>query len=66
MKNRNLVYKRINQLESTLVNLKRIVSTQEPIEVYKTNIGQAMDLLDKIKDLVETQPLDPAEINPIR
>ena len=66
MKNRNLVYKRINQLESTLVNLKRIVSTQEPIEVYKTNIGKAMDLLDKIKDLVETQPLDPSEINPIR
>ena len=66
MKNRNLVYKRINQLESTLVNLKRIVSTQEPIEVYKTNLGQAMDLLDKIKDLVETQPLDASEINPIR
>ena len=66
MKNRNLVYKRINQLESTLVNLKRIVSTQEPIEVYKTDIGKVMDLLDKIKDLVETQPLDASEINPIR
>ena len=35
MKNRNLIYKKLENLEFTLTNLRRIVNTQEPIETYK-------------------------------
>tara|TARA_Y100000361_G_scaffold97994_1_gene87854 strand:- start:483 stop:683 length:201 start_codon:yes stop_codon:yes gene_type:complete len=66
MKNRNLIYKKLENLEFTLTNLRRIVNTQEPIETYKINIEKALGLLDNIKDIVESQPLGPSEINPIR
>ena len=66
MKNRNLIYKKLESLEFTLNNLRRIVNTQEPIETYKVTIEKALGLLDNIKDIVESQPLGPSEINPIR
>tara|TARA_R100001129_G_scaffold138415_1_gene99573 strand:+ start:221 stop:421 length:201 start_codon:yes stop_codon:yes gene_type:complete len=66
MRNRNLIYKKINTLESTLTNLKRIVNTQEPIESYKINIDKAQGLVEDVRGLVESQPMDPSEINPIR
>ena len=66
MRNRNLIYKKNNTLESTLTNLKRIVNTQEPIESYKINIDKAQGLVEDVRGLVESQPMDPSEINPIR
>ena len=66
MRNRNLIYKKINSLESTLTNLKRIVNTQEPIESYKINLDKAQGLVEDVRGLIENQPLDPSEINPIR
>ena len=66
MRNRNLIYKKINTLESTLTILKRIVNTQEPIESYKINIDKAEGLVEDVRGLVESQPMDPSEINPIR
>ena len=66
MRNRNLIYKKINTLESTLTYLKRIVNTQEPIESYKINIDKAQGLVEDVRGLVESQPMDPSEINPIR
>ena len=66
MRNRNLIYKKINSLESTLTNLKRIVNTQEPIESYKINLNKAQGLVEDVRGLIENQPMDPSEINPIR
>ena len=66
MRNRNLIYKKINSLESTLTNLKRIVNTQEPIESYKINLDKAQGLVEDVRGLIENQPMDPSEINPIR
>jgi len=66
MRNRNLIYKKINSLESTLTNLKRIVNTQEPIESYKINLNKAQGLVEDVRGLIESQPMDPSEINPIR
>ena len=66
MRNRNLIYRKINTLEATLTNLKRIVNTQEPIESYKINLNKAQALVEDIRGLVESQPMDPSEINPIR
>jgi|TARA_R100001163_G_C4999508_1_gene149167 hypothetical protein len=66
MRNRNLIYRKINTLEATLTNLKRIVNTQEPIESYKINLNKAQALVEDVRGLVESQPMDPSEINPIR
>ena len=49
MRNRNLIYKKINSLESTLTNLKRIVNTQEPIESYKINLDKAQGLVEDVE-----------------
>ena len=66
MRNRNLIYRKINTLEATLTNLKRIVNTQEPIESYKINLNKAQALVEDVRGLIESQPMDPSEINPIR
>ena len=65
MRNRNLIYRKINTLEATLTNLKRIVNTQEPLESYKINLNKAQALVEDVRGLVESQPMDPSEINPI-
>ena len=63
MRNRNLVNKKLDNLESTLINLQRIVNTQEPIESYRVNIIKAQGLVSDIKDMVESQPMSPSELN---
>ena len=35
MRNRNLIYRKINTLEATLTNLKRIVNTQETYRILQ-------------------------------
>jgi hypothetical protein len=63
MRNRNLVNKKLDNLESTLINLQRIVNTQQPIESYKANIIKAQGLVNDIRDMVESQPMSPSELN---
>jgi len=58
MRNRNLLNRKLDNLESTLTNLRRIVNTQEPIETYKDNIGRALSLVGDIKSMVEMEPMD--------
>lgn len=65
MRNRNLINQRLERLEHTLINLQRIVNTQEPIEVYKTTIQKALDTVNEIKDAVENEPMNPGELNQI-
>lgn len=63
MRNRNLANKKLDVLESTLINLKRIVNTQEPIEVYRINIDKALNTVDELKDMIEAEPMSANEIN---
>ena len=63
MRNRNLLNRKLENLESTLITLQRIVNTQEPIEVYKINIGRGLALVEELKDMVEMEPMSPGEIN---
>ena len=66
MRNRNYIYKKLDTLESTINNLRRIVKTKEPIESYKINVNKALGLVEEIKDAIESQPLSPSEINVIK
>lgn len=65
MRNRNLINRKLENLESTLTTLRRIVNTQESIDVYKINIGKALTTVEELKDMIEMEPLGPREINKI-
>jgi hypothetical protein len=55
--------KKVEYLESTLINLQRIVKTQEPIEVYLQNIEKGLDVIEDLKSMIEAEPLSPNEVN---
>jgi len=66
MRNRNLLERKLNILESTLTTLMNIVNTQQPIETYKINVVKAQNLVEEIRDMVEQEPMSPGEINKIK
>jgi hypothetical protein len=55
--------KKVEYLESTLINLQRIVKTKEPVEVYLQNIEKGLEVIEDIKSMVEAEPLSPNEVN---
>lgn len=63
MRNRNLLDRKLETLESTLTILQNIVNTQQPIETYKINIGKAQAIVEEIRGMVEAEPMSPSEIN---
>ena len=63
MRNRELLYKKLETLDHTLINLQRIVNTQDPIESYRANIVKAQGLLDDVKSIIEREPRSPQEQN---
>ncbi|MDB4378339.1 hypothetical protein N9Z41_01080 [bacterium] len=65
MRNRNLLNRKLDNLEATLITLQQIVNTQSPIETYKANIVKAQGLVEDIKDMVEREPISPGEMNKI-
>lgn len=65
MRNRNLLNRKLDNLEATLITLQQIVNRQSPIETYKVNINKAQGLVEDIKDMVEREPMSPGEMNKI-
>ena len=63
MRNRELMQKKMEFLESILINLQRIVKTQEPLEVYITNLEKGLDVVEDLKSMIESEPLSPGEVN---
>jgi hypothetical protein len=55
--------KKVEYLESTLINLQRIVKTQEPVEVYIQNIEKGLDVIEDLKSMIEAEPMSPNEVN---
>jgi hypothetical protein len=63
MRNRSLMQKKMESLESILINLQRIVKTQEPIDVYVQNVQKGLDIIEDLKSMIEAEPLSPNEVN---
>jgi hypothetical protein len=63
MKNRNLIQKKIEHLESNLINLGRFVKTQEPLDTYLKTLDNAIQIIDELRDMIESEPFSPGEIN---
>jgi hypothetical protein len=55
--------KKVEYLESTLINLQRIVKTKEPVEVYIQNIEKGLDVVEDLKSMIEAEPMSPNEVN---
>jgi hypothetical protein len=65
MRNRNLINRKLDNLETTLITLQQIVNRQSPIESYKANIVKAQGLVEDLRDMVEAEPMAPTEMNRI-
>jgi hypothetical protein len=63
MRNRNLVNKKLDNLETTLITLQQIVNRQSPIETYRANIIKAQGLVEDLRDMVEREPFSSNELN---
>jgi len=63
MRNRNLINRKLDNLEATLKTLNSIVNTQSPIESYRANIVKAEGIVDELRSMVEAEPMAPNEIN---
>ena len=50
---RNLLYRKLEALDSTLMNLHRIVNTQEPVETYRTGLNKAQEIMEDIKGIID-------------
>lgn len=57
MRNRDLVIKKLENLEGTLSTLEHIVKTQQPIKQYSLNLERAKDLVEEVKAFIEVEPL---------
>ena len=65
MRNRNLINRKLDNLETTLITLQQIVNRQSPIESYKANIIKAQGLVSDLRDMVEAEPMAPTEMNKV-
>jgi len=65
MRNRNLINRKLDNLETTLITLQQIVNRQSPIEAYKANIIKAQGLVSDLRDMVEAEPIAPTELNKV-
>lgn len=65
MRNRQLMQKKVEYLESSLINLQRMVKTGSPVKDFISEIGRDLDLIEDLKSMIEAEPLSPGEINKI-
>lgn len=63
MKNRENIYRLIETLEGQLNNLKYIVNTQQPVEVYIQTLEKSLELTDNIRTFIDIEDFTPNEIN---
>lgn len=63
MRNRNLINRKLDNLEATLKTLQGIVNRQAPIESYKINIIKAEGIIDELRGMVEAEPMASNELN---
>ena len=57
MTNRELINRKLETLDHVLINLQRIVNTNEPISTYKIGIEKGQELVEELKTMVEREPM---------
>tara|TARA_B110000977_G_scaffold151020_1_gene191573 strand:+ start:1274 stop:1456 length:183 start_codon:yes stop_codon:yes gene_type:complete len=57
MRNRELINRKLETLEHVLINLQRIVNTNEPVSAYKISIEKGQELVDELRTMIEREPM---------
>ena len=57
MINRELTYRKLETLEHVLINLQRIVNTNEPVSTYKIGIEKGQGLVEELRTMIEREPM---------
>lgn len=55
MRNKELIQKRLEQLDNSLTELSRIVNTNESKETFVNQISKCRDIVESLNDLTENQ-----------
>jgi len=63
MRNRNLINRKLDDLEATLATLSGIVNSQSPIEAYRANIIKAGGIVEELRSMIEAEPIAANELN---
>ena len=63
MRNREMINRKLETLDHVLINLQRIVNTNEPIQTYKQGIEKGKDIVEEIRSMIEREPNSPQERN---
>ena len=63
MRNREMINRKLETLDHVLINLQRIVNTQERVESYKTGILKGQDIVEEIRSMIEREPNSHQEQN---
>lgn len=63
MKARELINKRLSQIENRLKTLTFMVNRGSNVREFVTEIRNTEELLNEVKDIIEREPRTPNEIN---
>jgi len=63
MRNRNLISKRLEQLEIKMVRLERIPAMNEPLSAYRKEIEATSEIIAELKSMIEAEPFSPNEFS---
>jgi len=58
-----MINRKLEMLDHVLINLQRIVNTNEPIQTYKQGIEKGKDIVEEIRSMIEREPNSPQERN---
>lgn len=57
MRNRETINRKLETLDHVLINLQRIISTNEPVQTYKKGIEKGQDIVEDIRSMIEREPM---------
>jgi len=64
MKNREIIMRRLEHVESNMTKLDFILKRQGSREEFETVIFDTKEYINDVKAFVQQEPLSPGEINP--
>ena len=58
MRNKDLAFRKLEKVEFGLINLKRLVKTQEPVREFINQIDHLVVAIEEVKAMVEKDPIE--------
>lgn len=62
MRNRNVYFSKIESVESMLKTLQMFVKMNQPASEFLRVAGEAEEVLQDVKDMINREPISPNEI----